>query len=348
MADLERHLRELSSEKFESLAHQFLVAEFPGAGIKRVEGAGGDGGLDSFAGLLASGPAIWQCKHFPTRIGKDQKRQVVHSIQRAFRQVTPPFGLSASPSTCAPPSRDGSKRKSSNSMVARMRIKLLQSSDFLAELLHNRALRDAFFPENAISEIRSIREAIAAGDNRTPRAVEKLLIEFAQQYLEGQMDLEPRLDAIVEIGGGPNRRPPTNRPGLVFSVSDAQRTLNLFAKDPSTYNLDPIEITTTIAPENSAELREAIDSGQPFLVPAGGIVGLTSSSPLINSFIANTDLSKAALELRPQPPASISSRILPLRFVGLEIQPRSSSMYLLRPCAWVDAKSLYRATAFCR
>jgi hypothetical protein len=69
MAGLEQQLRELSKERFESFVHQYLVANYPNAGIQRVDGIGGDTGIDSFSGTLASGPTIWQSKQIPQSTG---------------------------------------------------------------------------------------------------------------------------------------------------------------------------------------------------------------------------------------------------------------------------------------
>lgn len=85
MGDLEQQLRGLSKENFESFVHQFLVARYPGAEIKRVDGAGGDAGIDSFQGNLDSGPAIWQSKHFPDRIRKSQQKQILKSVKAAVK-----------------------------------------------------------------------------------------------------------------------------------------------------------------------------------------------------------------------------------------------------------------------
>jgi len=89
VSDLEQQLRALSEERFESLVHQILVAKYPGADIKRVEGSGGDEGIDSFSGMLEIGPAIWQSKHFPDRIRDSQKKQIAKSISRAFGNGVP-------------------------------------------------------------------------------------------------------------------------------------------------------------------------------------------------------------------------------------------------------------------
>ncbi|HTW30518.1 MAG TPA: hypothetical protein VMD76_02505, partial [Candidatus Sulfotelmatobacter sp.] len=89
MSDLEQQLRDLSEEKFESLIHQLLDAKYPGAGITRVNGSGGDKGIDSFRGMLSIGAAIWQDKHFRDRIRDPQKKQILESIQSAFKERPP-------------------------------------------------------------------------------------------------------------------------------------------------------------------------------------------------------------------------------------------------------------------
>ena len=61
MQDLYQRLKELDSDTFEKLAYQILAEKYPGAKIARVDGSGGDRGIDLFSGTLAAGPAIWQC-----------------------------------------------------------------------------------------------------------------------------------------------------------------------------------------------------------------------------------------------------------------------------------------------
>ncbi|HWZ50785.1 MAG TPA: hypothetical protein VNW54_04910 [Granulicella sp.] len=89
MSDLELQQRELSKDQFESFIHQLLMAKYPGAEIKRVDGAGGDEGIDSFLGLLRVGAAIWQSKHFSGRIKIAQKKQILKSIKAAFTNRNP-------------------------------------------------------------------------------------------------------------------------------------------------------------------------------------------------------------------------------------------------------------------
>jgi hypothetical protein len=65
MDKFDLRLREMSASDFESLIQALLSYQYPGAGITRVDGSGGDEGIDSFAGNLADGPSVWQCKHLP-------------------------------------------------------------------------------------------------------------------------------------------------------------------------------------------------------------------------------------------------------------------------------------------
>src|SRR5690348_14225054 len=79
----------MEKDAFESFVHQYLIAKYSGADIKKVEGTGGDEGIDSFKGQLASGPGIWQSKHFPNRIKQPQKNQILKSIKTAIAKHRP-------------------------------------------------------------------------------------------------------------------------------------------------------------------------------------------------------------------------------------------------------------------
>jgi hypothetical protein len=318
MVDFERQLRDLGKDIFESFVHQYLTSAFPAAGIKRADGSGGDDGIDSFSGSLASGPAIWQCKHFPDRIRKTQKQQIVHSIERAFEQNPPSIWT-----LCVPLNlRTAEHKWFQEEVVAQWggpnRITLLQASDFLGELLRNRTLRDHFFPENAITELRSLRRTAILGEERTSKEAENILVEVAQEYLSGKMDLDPRLEAVIEVGGSLRQRNSNDRAGLVASISDAQKTLHLFAKDSASYNLDPINVTMLLNAPEGAALQEALDLGKPFTLQLGKLAEITSSSPLLNQFFPATDISKASLEIKPRLPEAISARVVPLRLIAGE------------------------------
>lgn len=316
MADLLRELRDLSKEKFELFVHQFLLSRFPGAEVKRADGTGGDAGVDSFSGLLSSGPAIWQCKHFTDRVRRPQRSQILDSIKTAFAGTSPSVWT-----LCVPGDLRTEEHRWFQDAIVRTyggpdRIKLLQGSDFLHELMNNRPLRDLFFPESAISEIRALRAEAILGDQRSAEQTEKLLLEIAHEYLGGKMDVEPRLKAVVVIGDSTAVQGSRDLPGLVMSFYKPQHAVHLIAKDPASFNLSPIEITANLREEAAAVVREAFDLGMPVALVPGNVLGLSSSSPLLNALIAGTDASNIAMEIRPHLPEAVSSRIVPLRFVA--------------------------------
>jgi hypothetical protein len=67
MDPLSQRLKELPREDFEKLCFHLLKERHPNANVRHVEGAGGDLGVETFAGELADGPAIWQSKAFANR-----------------------------------------------------------------------------------------------------------------------------------------------------------------------------------------------------------------------------------------------------------------------------------------
>src|SRR6059058_3168779 len=85
MATVAQEIGLMDEHTFEEFIHQVLITRYPSAGIKKVEGVGGDQGIDCFAGTLAAGPAVWQAKRFATRFGSDQKDQILNSIKSAFK-----------------------------------------------------------------------------------------------------------------------------------------------------------------------------------------------------------------------------------------------------------------------
>jgi hypothetical protein len=316
MDDLERQLRDFSKEKFELFVHQYLLAKYPGAEIKRVDGTGGDAGIDTFRGLLASGPAIWQSKHFPNRIRQPQKKQVLSSIKVAFQENAPSVWTLCVPINLRTPEH----RWFQTAVVAVYggpdRIKLIQASDFVFELQHNRTLRDAFFPENALSKMLEVRKLAMLIEGRSQRQLGTLVTEYADEYLANSVRLDPRLRAVVTIGGDPQMRSPPRHPGLVWSISEGERTTHLFARDPLAYNLDPIKFSVDMPPEYRTAFERAIDAGLPFKLPAGKILDLAASSPLLNACFEDSDLPNLELEVRPSLPQEIATKDIPLRLIA--------------------------------
>ena len=146
MHALFQRLRELDWDTFQRLAQQLLVARHPTLGIKHVEGAGGDKGLDLFNGTLAGGPNIWQCKHFPNGLKAKQRPQVVKSLDEALSNFHPQNWILVISIDLDTPAHEWFQGVQKN-YASKTRVGLFQASDIVRELIYRRNIRDRFFPE---------------------------------------------------------------------------------------------------------------------------------------------------------------------------------------------------------
>lgn len=315
MSDLEQQVRDLSKEKFESLIHQLLGAKYPSAGITRVDGSGGDKGIDSFRGTLSTGAAIWQVKHFRDRIRDPQKRQILHSIQTGFEKVQPVLWTLCVPINLRTEEHEWFQSEVVAKYGGPEKIKLMQAADILSELIRNRPLRDTFFLDNSISNVLKMRQIAMKTEGLTTEERGQLATEHAQQYLEDKLELEPRLKTVVTFE--PENTPHQIRgQGLVMSLSEGERTTHFFARNVRDYNLDPIKFGITAEPELAGRLEEAIDTGAAFTIPPGRIAGMRTSSPLLEAFYKGKDPAAFQLEIRPVLPSELAAKELPLRLVA--------------------------------
>jgi hypothetical protein len=102
VSELQQLLQLLGKEQFESLVHQALLAKYPGADIKKVDGSGGDEGIDSFSGMLDVGPAIWQVSTFRSASGTRRKERLPNLFVPRLRAEPLPAGPSVCRSTYEP------------------------------------------------------------------------------------------------------------------------------------------------------------------------------------------------------------------------------------------------------
>lgn len=316
MGKLGRRLRELDKDEFESFVYQYLVATYPGAGITKVEGTGGDSGIDSFSGLLTSGPNIWQSKHFPNRIKEPQKKQILKSIKAAFQENAPSVWTLCLPIDLRTAEHKWFQTKIVQEYGGPGRMRLLQAADFETELSHNRNLRDTFFPENLASEMLSIRKIVTSAAVHNDEEVGKVTTEFAQQYLSAKMEIEPRLQPVLSIGGRPEMRSVAKQPGWVMSISEGEQTLSYFARDLNAYNLDPITIRVDVAREDHIAVKDAVETGRPITLQPGKVLQLESSSPSLSGIFAGQDLSRVQVDFCPFLNEDLASRTVPLRFIA--------------------------------
>jgi hypothetical protein len=231
MSDLGQQLRELGRDQFESLVHQILMAKYPNAGIKKVDGAGGDEGIDSFEGTLDSRPAIWQSKHFINGIKKAQRSQILKSIKAAFAKRKPSRWT-----LCVPINLQTNEHAWFQSNIVqpygrKCQIRLLQGSDILSDLYPNRTLRDAFFPENSISNVMKVREMAMKTELMSPVERKMVATEYAQQFLEAKENLDPRLKGVFSVGHSSSYWDACQENGALVSVSEGETVTTFFPRN---------------------------------------------------------------------------------------------------------------------
>ena len=75
------NFRALSQDQWEDLCFDTLFYEYPG--LRRVDGSGGDGGVDAYVGEFSNPEIVFQFKHFKNSFGKPQKREIDKSFSAA-------------------------------------------------------------------------------------------------------------------------------------------------------------------------------------------------------------------------------------------------------------------------
>lgn len=84
MDALLQRLKELDRDKFEGLIFHLLRERYPGSDIHRVDGAGGDEGVDTFLGDLAGGSTVWQAKSFSNGVRAAQCKNITSEGKLPF------------------------------------------------------------------------------------------------------------------------------------------------------------------------------------------------------------------------------------------------------------------------
>lgn len=316
MGNLERQLRELSKDSFETFVNQYLLARYPGADIKQVDGSGGDGGVDSFSGVIGSDPCIWQSKHFPERIRGSQQKQIRKSIKAAFKNRKPVMWTLCVPINLRTAEHAWFQKTIVTPYGGPERIKLLQASDFLDELIHNRPLRDAFFPDDSFSKMMALREVATLSEGRTQSQVASMATEYALQALGRLNEIDPRLEAVYAIGGSQNKRALSPQKGLVLSISEGERTTHLFARDLKAFNLDPLKFSMSMKHDHAADFEHALDTGEKITLPAGSIVSLSTDASVLSSVFKNLNPEHMQVQLIPRLPDHLTGKQIPMRLIA--------------------------------
>jgi hypothetical protein len=312
MNPLYQRLKEISKDDFESLIDQLLQAKYPTAGIKRVEGSGGDEGIDNFQGNLSDGPTVWQDKHFPNRLQQAQRKQVLKSIKSAFKNRTPRNWILCVPINLRTNEHNWFQSSIKSPYERKYRgttVELMQAADIVKDLLHFKTIRDAFFPD-AISDVAKLKMLVTNTENLKLSERATVTTEYAQQFLGELKSLDGRFDYELSIGG---ERTPTisYEPRLVMAFKKGELLTRVFARDLDAIRLDPIRFQVRVRTPAADKLREAAETGRPQTLLADEIVGINSESSLFKFF--SEGLEQTEIRVIPQVPDP--TRLMPLRLV---------------------------------
>ncbi len=306
-------IRQSDSASFENLVDLALKAKFPGSGIRKVEGAGGDKGLDSFSGSLIDGPAIWQAKAFASgRLGPSQKKQVLKSLATALLHKPKRWTL------CIPFDLSFNEHRWFQEKIEQVHpdvnIQLMQGSDFLDILVNNRHLLETCFPENVLSTALAVQSNVLNGNStRTLQEKQQLMVAHVLDTMAVYERLEPRLRPIATVATRVQKGWEGAQPGAIFRSTDNNLTIDFLPKNPLEYALDPLTMSFTVDARSSHDLEEAIDFGRTVRLSAGNIRTIGSDSPLIRLLFADINAEQLELHIQPTINPQIANRIVPLK-----------------------------------
>jgi len=282
MNALYQRLRDLEPKTFEDLCFQIISARHPSASVTRVGDAGGDKGIDFFQGNLVDGPTIWQCKFFKNGIKSSQKTQIKQSLRVAVHNFHPrrwvlcvPIDLNANAHAWFQQLR--------REYEGRVDLGLFQASQIVSELLHRQALRNMFFP-GAVLETDELRSILAGTGDYTDRELEKLTLENVQQYLQRLRNRDARFDyRVIFVPHPAERFSRSPLPGLIATVTDNDKQIDVFARDIEALRLDPPKVHFTVRGEGIKKLNEALTHGTRVELNADEFSNIHSSSDFLLS-----------------------------------------------------------------
>jgi hypothetical protein len=261
------HLRSLSPSKFEHLCFRVLNAKYPYAGLKMVEGSGGDKGLDIFSGLLGGRPVIWQCKRFDY-VRQAQKKQIRKSLETALRHYQPLRWVLCTTVNLTAKNHEWFQ-SFQQEYSERTVVELMQGSDIWIEVLRRPDILDDFFPNLQIDPGRIKALLSKTADLSTPK-----LGQVAQEHVEQLKRRLENKDARFTFGvtfppdgiGSAEemvqqlmRRVPP--PGIVMSASDGSKIIDFYARDLAGLSDDPPTVTIRMSGEVAGKLQQAIKLG---------------------------------------------------------------------------------------
>jgi hypothetical protein len=314
MDSLYQRLKELDPDTFQRFCCQLLKERHPEQEIKQVEVRSGDEGLDIFTGELYGKPTIWQCKSFPNGIGDSQKEQIRESLRTALKHFSPSFWI-----LCLSIDMDVKAarwfEKLKNSYASKVTIGGMLASEIVNEVLHRRSLRTHFFP-NASLDVLELKRMALRTSTMTREELEGVTDANLEDIIERWKESDPRFNYQIVFGGdmGPpslDARPPN---GLVMSVLQGGKTVNVFARDIAALRADPPKFSTTIQGTGVEKYLSFIKTGIPQEFEAHEV------GPIKSNWALMSDMSKVSgvhkLSMAPSPQLTSARRNVRLEFVS--------------------------------
>jgi hypothetical protein len=264
MHALFQRLRELDWDTFQRLAQQLLAARHPSLGIKHVEGAGGDKGLDLFSGTLAGGPNVWQCKHFPNGLKAKQRPQVVKSLDDAITNFHPQNWILVISIDLDTPGHEWFQGLQKD-YASKARIGLFQASDIVRELIYRRNIRETFFP-GAVFDTIAVRRSLEGLGTMDRATIEALMTKGLDEQIARLEEADARFD--YRISYGPNAGPEIAEAGPlgplhIATVTNGPMKTEIFARDIEALRLDPPRINFSVKGKGAEKLLEFYRTGRP-------------------------------------------------------------------------------------
>jgi hypothetical protein len=274
MQALLQRLRELDAHTFEQFCFHLLKEQYPGVEIHHVQGGAGDEGVDLFRGDLDIGCVVWQCKAFPNGVGKSQRSQIRESLRRAVSSVKPTLWV-----LCLSVDLDIRTHRwwqhLRDSYAGRVELALVSASELVQQLIYRRSLREAFFPQ-VIMDVAGLRSALANTKHLSTDELCALSADNVAQFLERLSDRDPRFSYEVTFHGNTGPISGSARAGVLVSVHDDQKALNVFARDVDSLRRNPPKARFTLQGAGASQFREFLDTGKPLETLPGDLVAFSS------------------------------------------------------------------------
>lgn len=310
MRELYQRLKELDRDRFEQLCFHLLRAKYPHAGIRRVDGKAGDEGMDSFAGRLDGAPTVWQVKSFPNGIGDSQTNQIRESLNRALKCVSPRRWI-----LCTSVDFDSKAHrwyeKLANKHKRRVGLDLMTASEIVHDLLYFTSIRETFF-HGAVIDLHDLHKALARHTGFSLADFASVTADNAEQYLREFERRDPRFSYVASFTRNRPPRAAKLQPGIIASVFDGNKQIDVFARDIEAVRLSPPQGKFHLSVSGAKKWNEFVRTGRPQHIEAKEFLGYSSDFDFLLRTGPSDQIDTKSLYIAPTPgtlPPSLPMRL---------------------------------------